>query len=226
MQTVQPSSNDVDQVVVEIEDALIGPFGIAALPDPPEECTNAASNDGVAAPSTDPGAVGNFLSPVAEAEVCVVGPEYASEGVVMGCGDFSETSSIHRRITASNHLVVDEWIMASADPSTVGTTSTRMDVDSFQLMLADAESLPRIGRYWEAAPGTVLFHLNATIEGQGYAVLARNSDTMRFFTVAAGVGQCPSSVAMCTVSRQFKIEYEDVFSDTWEMEVPLITWRP
>jgi hypothetical protein len=218
------AGSTVDGIVVSFR-SVLDEDAVQPLPDAPDECFDGSGNDGVPPPSTRPGSLGGFVSPTADVPVDVVGPTWQSE-VITGSGDFSDISSMHRHVQSSGALFIDEWIMIEAAPTVVGTSSIEADVAGFQLQLVNAETVPVVGGGWGIAAGNFLFHLGATIDGQGSAVLATNKDKITFFQAAGGVGQCPATVGSCLVSRAFTIEYDDAFGGSWELEIPLITWMP
>ena len=217
----QNTGSTVSDIKVSLSSVLTDD-AVQHLPGPAETCTDPGSNDGVPPPSTVPGTVGSFLSPVADVPIDVVGPVWMGE-VINGSGDFSAASELHRYFS-SGVLVIDDWSMLEAGPTTVGTSAVTSDVDGFQMQLVEPEVTTAITGGWQIAVGRAVFYLNATIDGRGHAVIATNSTTVRFFQVAAGSGSCPTGVPGCLAVRPFTIAYEDEFGGTWELDVPVSTW--
>lgn len=198
---------------------------LVPLPDPADTCTDQHENDGVPPPSTSPGSVGSFLSPVADVPIDVVGPEYGGE-VIAGAGEFSQTSELHRYFPTTTSLAIDYWTMVEEGPTSIGTSVATAAVDAFQLQLVGPETFPLVSGLYRLGAGAVLFSLEATVDGQGDAVMAHNKNTVAFYTVSGGVGSCPAGLPTCLVNRPFTIQYDDAFGDHWELDIPSTTWRP
>lgn len=183
-----------------------------------------ASNDGEVPPATGPGSAGAFLSPIASVELDVVGPSWNGE-LIVGDGEFSTDSDMHRYFTSSGKLVVDAWRMVEQGPTTIGTSQVEATVDSFGLRLIDPLTPTKAGGRHVVSPGVAMFSLSATVDGQGYPLQATNATQLQFIEVNGGVAGCPSSVAKCLQVRAFTIVYEDD-TGTWELDVAAGTWAP
>ncbi len=164
------------------------------------------------------------MTSVAPSSVNVSGPQWQGQ-VMSGAGNFAPGGSLHRYLT-TNKLTVDELLLVEDAPTTAGTASIQVPVDGFVLRLAAPLVAPKVGSRYSAPIGAARFLLQATMDGQGYYVQAQNSTTMQFYTVAPGVGLCPTSVPGCLVSRPFAVEYVDAFGGSWDLDIGAATWRP
>lgn len=209
----------VDLHVVVPDDAVQPP------PDPPAACYSSEENDGVPPPVAPPGSVGSFLSPTADVPIDVEGPSWEGSAIV-GEGELSSASEIHRYFDSSGKLVVDEWSLVDAGPTIVGTHTVQSDVESFYLLLSGPRTLPIVSGGWQIAADKASFYLGATIDGRGHAVVATNATTLRFVQVGGGSGGCPTFVTSCLVSRPFTIAYDDALGGHWELDIPATTWVP
>jgi hypothetical protein len=204
--------------------SLLGATTVQPLPQEPDLCSDPGENDGDFPPWNAPGSSGGFLSSIGTTSVNATGPQWLGE-VMSGSGAFAAGSAMHRWFDGTK-LKVDELVMIEDAPITAGTSSLQASVDGFVLKLTAPVTATKSGSRYTAAAGSARFVLQATIDGQGFYVQALNSSPMQFYTSAGGVGQCPSSVSQCLVSRAFSIGYVDAFGGVWDLDVAAATWKP
>jgi hypothetical protein len=194
-------------------------------PSPAESCMLPNSNNGETPPLSLPGEDGTLVAPVAPVSIDVVGPELADE-VITGAGAFGTDSAMLWRMGDADTLEIERWTMVEHAATTVGTSSLRASVDGFKLDLLGARTAATTLGGWEIRAKAALFNLIAIVDGVGSNVQATNATPIKLHVVEGGVGACPSRVASCVVSRPFRIDYEDAFGQSWELDIPSTTWTP
>lgn len=60
----------------------------------------------------------------------------------------------------------------------------------------------------------------------GLDVTATNSSPIEFYLRRPGSKGCPSTTESCLVNRPFRITYDDLLGQTWEVDVASMTWAP
>ena len=214
--------NELDNFELTVN--LIGLDSNPVLEPPAEPLPcNPMDNNGEIPPYSDPGQGGILGTASSNAVVSLTGPQWMGE-VMTGQGTFDASSSQLRYEWAGSDVVLLEWAMFEAGPTTAGTSSISSTVDSFSLRLLQPVVAAANGGLYSVAAGDAHFHMQATVEGVGEFVGASNANTLSVYDVTPGNGGCPSTASACLRSRPFTIGYTDVWSDYWELDVPQLLW--
>ncbi len=204
----------------KLKDSVI----FTAHQEPLESCVGPADNDGVLPPFSElvPGSVKAFATGTVGLDVS--GPIWDGE-VISGTADASSDSWVGFRAGATD-LTLDGWSMLEAASADIGTSTVSSKVRKFEVRLVGQHVVPEDGRYFVLAKGDGLFALGGVVDEDSDYVTTTNSSAIEFYIRRPGSKGCPSLTESCLVNKPFRLTYEDMLGQTWEVDVASTTWAP
>ncbi|MBV1862530.1 MAG: hypothetical protein KUG77_29175 [Nannocystaceae bacterium] len=180
----------------------------------------------VAACCTDvtdvPGSVKAFAT--SSVGLDVSGPIWNGE-VISGIADASSESWVGFREGATD-LTLDGWSMVEDGSTNIGTSTVSSKVRKFEVRLVGQHVAPDEGRYFVLAKNEALFALGGVVEDESDYITTKNSSPIEFYIRRPGSKGCPSTTESCLVNKPFRLTYEDMLGQTWEVDVASTTWAP
>lgn len=192
--------------------------------EPLESCNGPVDNNGVLPPFSelDPTTVKGFATGAVGIDVS--GPKWNDE-VISGSARASTESWVGFRPGAVE-LTLDGWSMVEAATTDVGTSTVSGKVRNFEIRLLGQQVVPEQGRYFVLPSGGGLFALGGVVDEESDYVTTTNSTAIEFYLRRPGSKGCPSTTESCLVNKPFRLTYEDLLGQTWEVDVASTTWAP
>ena len=192
--------------------------------EPLESCSGPVDNDGVLPPFSElvPGSIKAFAT--SNVGLDVSGPKWNGE-VISGTADASSESWVGFRAGATD-LTLDGWSMVEAASANIGTSTVSSKVRKFEVRLVGQHVAPDDGRYFVLAKDEALFALGGVVDNESDYVTTKNSSAIEFYIRRPGSKGCPSATESCLVNKPFRLTYEDMLGQTWEVDVASMTWAP
>lgn len=192
--------------------------------EPLVSCEGPVDNEGVLPPFSelDPTTVTGFATNAVGIDVS--GPKWNGE-VISGTANASTGSWVGFRAGATE-LILDGWSMVEAASTEVGTSTLSSKVRSFELKLVGQHVVAEDGRYFVLPSGDGLFALGGVVDDESDYVTTTNSTAIEFYLRRPGSKGCSSTTESCLVNKPFRLTYNDLLGQRWEVDVASMTWAP
>ncbi|VAX40317.1 hypothetical protein MNBD_PLANCTO03-1552 [hydrothermal vent metagenome] len=218
------ANTEIGNFSISLKSKLSDSVVVTSHQEPLESCIGPADNDGVLPPFSElvPGSVKAFAT--SSVGLDVSGPVWNGE-VISGTADASSESWVGFRAGATD-LTLDGWSMVEAASADIGTSTVSSKIRKFEVRLVGQHVVPEDGRYFVLAKGDGLFALGGVVDDDSDYVTTTNSSVIEFYIRRPGSKGCPSLTESCLVNKPFRLTYEDMLGQTWEVDVASTTWAP